>query len=63
MKCDVFLFLHQNTTFIVVVIGPKRPGKHLKAGHHRPTSETPLEWRFAGGLMVARHRILAGLSH
>ena len=24
----------------------------LKEGHHRPTSETPLKWRFAGGPMV-----------
>ena len=25
----------------------------LKAGHHRPTSETPFKWRFAGGPMMA----------
>ena len=22
--------------------------------HHRPTSETPLKWRFAGGSIIAR---------
>ena len=30
----------------------KHPSKHLKAGHYRPISETPFEWRFAGGPMV-----------
>ena len=24
----------------------------LKADHHRPASETPFKWRFAGGLMM-----------
>ena len=28
------------------------------AGHHRPTSETPLKWRFAGGPMMAKHWML-----
>ena len=43
------------------------PGYHmasgpetLKAGHHWPVSETPFEWRFAGGPMVARHYTYAG---
>ena len=27
----------------------------LKAGHHRPASETPFKWRFAGGPMMAQH--------
>ena len=31
-----------------------------KAGHHRPTSETPLKWRFAAGSMEARDSKLAG---
>ena len=34
--------------------------KHLKAAYHRPTSETPFQWRFAGGLMVDRHCVLTG---
>ena len=24
-----------------------------KVGHHRPASETPFQWRFAGGPMLA----------
>ena len=31
----------------------------LKAGHHRPTSETLIKWRFAGVLMMAQHWMLA----
>ena len=27
----------------------------LLAGHHRPASETPFEWRFAGVPMMALH--------
>ena len=30
------------------------PWQHSMLGHHRPTSETPLKWRFAGGSMMAR---------
>ena len=30
----------------------------LKAGHHRPTSDTPFKWRFAGGPVVAQHWML-----
>ena len=26
---------------------------HIKAGHSRPTSETPFKWRFADGPIVA----------
>ena len=35
------------------------PIKHLKAGHYRPASETPFQWRFAGGQMAALHCMLA----
>ena len=31
----------------------------LKAGHHRPTSETPFKWGFTGGPMMAQHKMLA----
>ena len=31
----------------------KKPSQHRVLGHHRPTSETPFEWRFAGESMVA----------
>ena len=27
----------------------------LKSGHHRPASETPFKWRFAGVAMMAQH--------
>ena len=30
----------------------------LKVGHHRPASETPLKWRFAGVPIVALHWML-----
>ena len=35
---------------------------NVKAGHHRPVSETPFEWRFACGPMVTRYMycMLAG---
>ena len=32
----------------------KLPSQQSMVGHHRPASETPLKWRFAGGSMVAR---------
>ena len=31
--------------------------QHLMLGHHRPASETPFKWRFAGGQIMARHPI------
>ena len=34
------------------------PSLHTKSGYHRPSSEMPFKWRFAGGLVVA----LLGLS-
>ena len=27
----------------------------LKSGHHRPASDTPFKWRFAGVAMMAQH--------
>ena len=32
----------------------KLPSQHLMLGHHRPASETPFKWRFAGGPIMAR---------
>ena len=32
----------------------------MTAGHHQPASETPFEWRFAGGPIVTRDSMLAG---
>ena len=37
------------------------PSKHVKSGNYRPASETPSGWRFAGGPIVARDGILAGV--
>ena len=34
--------------------------KHMKAGDYRPASEMPFKWRFAGGPIVARDKVLAG---
>ena len=28
--------------------------QHSMLGHHRPASETPFKWRFAGGSLMAR---------
>ena len=44
-----------------MLIVVRLPMKHLKAVHHWPASETPFEWRFACGPMVARHCVLSGL--
>ena len=32
----------------------KLPSHHSMLGHHRPASESPFKWRFAGRLMMAR---------
>ena len=40
----------------------EKNGKPLKAGRQWPSSEAPLRRRFADGPMVARHRVLAGIS-
>ena len=37
-----------------------RRSVQLKAGHHRPDSETLFKWRLAGKPIMAQHRILAG---
>ena len=31
----------------------KLPSQHSMLGHHRPATEAPFEWRFAGGPMIA----------
>ena len=36
------------------------PSKHVKSGNQRPASDTPSEWRFAGGPIVTPDRMLAG---
>ena len=49
------------------LIGKKRTiknftnlSKHMKAGHQQTTGETPFQWRFAAGPIVARGGLLAG---
>ena len=42
-----------------VQIPIKQPSRHIKAGHNRPTSEAPFEWRFVGEPIVAQDRMLA----
>ena len=34
------------------------PSHHPISGHNRPVSETPFQWRFAGGPIVARFYVL-----
>ena len=33
----------------------KLPSQHTMLGHHRPASETPFKWRFAGGPVMASY--------
>ena len=40
-------------SFFLVDEGKRRIKIMLKAGHHQPTSETPLKWRFASRQMIA----------
>ena len=35
----------------------------MKAGDYRPASEMPFKWRFAGGPIVARDKVLAGFKY
>ena len=37
------------------------PSQNKLSGHRRPASETPFEWRFAGGPMMARIFMFAAL--
>ena len=39
--------------FFFFLVDEGRIKKPLKAGHHRPTSETPFKWRFARMVMMA----------
>ena len=64
---DIFcswLICFQSLSYIRDIIKHKctveQPGKHLRACCNRPSSETPFEWRFAGGPLVARHCVLGG---
>ena len=39
-----------------------KPSQYIISDHYRPTSETPFQWRFAGGPMVARFKVLTWFS-
>ena len=54
-------FLWQRFFFFKLVRGRERIQISHKSTHHRPASETPFEWRFAGGPMMAQYWILAWL--
>ena len=40
----------------------KLPIQHSMLGHHRPASETPFKWRFAGEPLMARYWYLDPFS-
>ena len=40
--------------FAILVWITKLTSQHLVLGHHRPASEMPFKWRFAGGPLMAR---------
>ena len=48
---------HKNIEFLVNT-GPEKntklPSQHSMLGHHRPPAKRHLNWRFAGGPMMAR---------
>ena len=49
-------------SFFFSLVDEKRDDKiPLKAGHHRPASETPFKWRFAGMSMMFEHCMNSGL--
>ena len=50
-------FIYQN--WFIRISFAKRPGLHRLRRYAQPASETPSEWRFAGGPIVARDGILA----
>ena len=46
-------FLHVAILVRIPCKTTKLPSQHSMLGHHRPSSETPFKWRFAGGPMMA----------
>ena len=44
-----------NYDFFLSLTGGGRINVSLLASHHRPASETPFKWRFAGVPMMAQH--------
>ena len=55
------LFQRGSNFDYVFLVDEGREGPYTtKVGQHRPASETPFKWRFAGELMVVHHSMLAG---
>ena len=52
---EVFFSGGPTLTTFFSLMRVKRIQVPLYVGYHRPTSETPFKWRFAGGPMVAQH--------
>ena len=46
--------LIKNDALMPFSVGKYNPSQHSMLGHHLPVSETPIKWRFAGGLMMDR---------
>ena len=51
---------HKNIIFLAILVRipfpwkiTKLPSQHSLSGYHWPVSETPFQWRFAGGPMMA----------
>ena len=57
---DVYMTINVSNRKYGIGVRDHQAGKHLKADHHRPSSETTFKWRFAGRPMVAQHCVLAG---
>ena len=53
------IVFHKHNFLFVFYLLLLSPSNHIRSDHYRPDSETPSEWRFAGGLIVARDGLLA----
>ena len=53
MQQKLFSYTKANITNMAI--------KHTVSGRYRPTSETPFQWRFAGGPIVVRFNMRTGL--
>ena len=55
-------FKHTNRIFSEIKKKSYQPKKHTTSGHQRPASDMPSQWPIAGGLLMARRRVLAGME-
>ena len=58
LRADPESFFQKGSNFFFILVNDwfQIP---LKSGHHQPTSESPLKWRFAGVPIMAKHWMLA----